>query len=217
MPAGSDHPSTHPLRAIRDITRDGSGDGTRDGMRPGVRAGARRSARPRASAPRPVAGEDVQAALQAFRRIVQRLRVSHGRVVRGSGLTAAQQFVLAVLDGAPADSMQELAQRTMTDRSSVATVIERLREERYVVCRPSPADHRRTTIRISARGREALARAPEPPTALLVRALTQLHANERHTLATLLTRLTVEMGLVGEPASMLFEDAPSPRAGRRAE
>lgn len=201
MPAGSDHSLTQPKRASRDASS----------------AGARRAAHPRSPASRGGARDDVQVAVQAFRRIVQRLRVSNRRVVRGSGLTAAQQFVLAVLDGTPAESMQELARRTMTDRSSVATVVERLREEQYVVCRPSPADHRRTTIRISARGREALARAPEPPTALLVRALLELNAHERRTLATLLTRLTTEMGLVGEPASMLFEDLPSSHAGRRTE
>jgi DNA-binding MarR family transcriptional regulator len=196
-----------PHRATRDVTRDV----TRNGTRAGARVAPRRPQVSHAGA-----GDDVQAAVQAFRRIVQRLRVSNRRVVRGSGLTAAQQFVLAALDGAPAESVQELARRTMTDRSSVATVVERLREEHYVVCRPSPVDHRRTTIRISARGREALARAPEPPTALLVRALLNLQAHERTTLATLLTRLTSEMGLLDEPASMLFEDAPSSHAGHRA-
>lgn len=174
----------------------------------------------RPNAPSPATGDgtdaDVAAAMQAIRRIVQRLRAANHGVVRSVGLSAAQQFVLAALEATPAESMQELARRTMTDRSSVADVVERLREERYVVCRPSPVDHRRTTIRISARGREALARAPEPPTALLVRALTQLHSDERRTLATLLTRLTMEMGLVGEPASMLFEDVPSPGSGRRS-
>lgn len=202
MPAGSDRPPTRPRRAPSDSARAEA------------RPGARRSARARTAGARETGGADVEAALQAFRRIVQRLRLANRRVVRGAGLTAAQQFVLAVLDGSPAESMQELARRTMTDRSSVATVVERLREERYVVCRPSPTDQRRTTIRISARGREVLARAPEPPTALLVRALQNLDADDRRTLATLLTRLTAEMGLVGAPASMLFEDAPASHAAR---
>ncbi len=148
-------------------------------------------------------------AVESFRRIVRRLRIAAHGVVGKTGMTAAQQFVLSLLMQRPAGSLQELAHRTMTDRSSVRAIVDRLVERGLVQCRPATADRRRTTIRITPLGKAMFRRAPEPPTALLVRGLDALPGADVERLAALLHQLVDAMGLSDDPPTMLFdEDQP---------
>jgi hypothetical protein len=59
-------------------------------------------------------------ALDALRRVVRALRLAASDAERVSGLTSAQLFVLARVASLPGQSLSELAQHTMTDRTSVA-------------------------------------------------------------------------------------------------
>jgi DNA-binding MarR family transcriptional regulator len=149
---------------------------------------------------------DTRIAIESFRRIVRRLRIAAHGVVGKTGMTAAQQFVLALLAQQPAESLQELAHRTMTDRSSVRAIVDRLVERGLVQSQPAAADRRRTTIRITSLGKAMLRRAPEPPTALLVRGLDALPSSDMARLAVLLHQLVSTMGLSDDPPTMLFDD-----------
>ncbi|HXC25687.1 MAG TPA: MarR family transcriptional regulator [Gemmatimonadaceae bacterium] len=165
---------------------------------------------------------DTRVAVDAFRRIVRRLRIAAHGVVGQTGMTAAQQFVLALLAQQSAESLQALAHRTMTDRSSVRAIVDRLIERGFVQCQPAATDRRRTTIQITSQGRAMLRRAPEPPTALLVRGLDALSSADVTRLATLMHQLVGAMGLSDDPPTMLFDDdrpvlnpaPPSRRASR---
>lgn len=148
----------------------------------------------------------VASAMDSLRRIVRALRVSAQRTQQAAGVSAAQLFVLRQLAERPAESLSELGERTMTDRSSVADVVERLAERGLVRRSTSTADRRRIAIEITAAGRRALAGAPEPPTALLMQGLERLDERALASLADGLERLVQSMGLASEPAPMLFED-----------
>src|ERR1051326_783354 len=87
---------------------------------------------------------EVTEALGAIRRFVRVLRMSAAGAERETGLSSAQLFVLHLLKEGAAGSMTDLANRTMTDQSSVSTVVSRLEQKGLVSRTPSPTDARRT-------------------------------------------------------------------------
>ena len=159
---------------------------------------------------------DVQLVLDAVRRIVRALRVSTRTTEKRLGISAAQLFVLHSLAESPAHSINELAERTMTDQSSVSVVVQRLVERGLVNRTRAEDDARRVQIDLSARGRALTRRAPEAAPTRLIGALRKLPRARRHSLARDLTFLVQTMGEDTGPAPMLFEDdRRSPRNASR--
>ena len=156
-------------------------------------------------------------AVDAFRRILRELRRAARKTELATGLSAAQTFVLNAVSAAPGCSLNDVAAATMTDRTSVAAILDKLLEERYVTREQADEDRRRASLTITARGQRAIRDAAPPPTKLLVDALRALPAAERATLTAGLSALTDRMGVANEPAGMLFEDdrATSPGKKRR--
>lgn len=151
---------------------------------------------------------DVAASVDALRRILRELRLVARKSELATGLSAAQLFVLSVAAEKPAASLNEIAAATMTDRSSVAAVVDRLVENGYAVRETSPEDRRRAAIRVTALGRRAMQRAAPPPTAVLLRSVRALSPSELRGLATGLSAVSRALGVANTPAGMLFEDAP---------
>lgn len=167
-------------------------------------------ARPSAKAQR---AQNAQRAADSVRRLIRGLRLAARRTTR-TGVTSAQLYVLSCLSADSAGSLNDLAQRTLTDRSSVATVVDRLVERGLVTSSPDPADRRRSVIRITARGRAILKDAPESATAQLLDGLGALDDPELAALSTGLERLVSAMGLAATPAEFLFSEEDRPRAKR---
>jgi len=149
----------------------------------------------------------VRAILDAFRAIVQALRVgAEGR--RGGGIGAAQLFALQQIAEHPDASVNDIAARTFTHQSSVSVVIQRLVEARLVAKLPAEEDRRRTRLTLTARGRRALARMPGTVQADLVSAIAGLTAADRRAFA----RVMRTLALAVTPAArlkqppMFFED-----------
>src|ERR1700736_4643110 len=82
---------------------------------------------------------DVRAALDAFRRIVQMLRMSARDAEERVGLSGAQLFALQQLASMPGASVNDLAARTFTHQISVSLVLRRL-VERGLVAKVSARD-----------------------------------------------------------------------------
>jgi DNA-binding MarR family transcriptional regulator len=160
----------------------------------------------RSSPTRRAKTDDVAAAVDAFRRILRELRRAARKTELATGLSAAQTFVLNAVDAAPGCSLNDVAATTMTDRTSVAAILEKLADERYVTRAQAADDRRRASLTITARGQRAIRSAAPPPTKLLVDALRALPVAERSALAAGLSALTDRMGITDEPAGMLFED-----------
>jgi DNA-binding MarR family transcriptional regulator len=162
---------------------------------------------------------DVAASVNAFRRVLREIRVMARKGELSTGLSPAQNFVLSVLVESPGASVNDLAEATLTDRSSVAAVIDRLVEQGYVVREQSADDRRRASVSITATGRRAMRQAASPPpTVALIQAIRSLGRDEQRSLAAGLTALARAMGVDQDPAGMLFEDtAPrrQPSATRR--
>lgn len=178
-----------------------------------------RTTRPSLDRPRSLAGgaaprrraagrsADVAAALDALRRVVRELRLAAGSAATETGLSAAQLFVLQAVAAEPGASLTELAERTLTDRTSVAAVVERLAERGLVARARAAADRRRVEIRLTRAGERVLARAPHAPTRRVLDALDALPDRELRRLAAGLVDLTRAMGIAEAPAALLFDDA----------
>ena len=149
------------------------------------------------------ADASVAQVVAGIRRLDRGLRLAARTVERDTGLSAAQLFVLQHLDDAEPLSLNELATRTFTDRSSVSVVVDRLVDAGLVSRTTDPDDRRRARIRITAKGRRVLARAPAAPTDLLLAALRQLPASVVRPLGSSLARLNAALGFTQE--EMLFE------------
>jgi len=152
------------------------------------------------------ADRDTATALDALRRIVRLLRVSSRALEKEYGLSGAQLFVLQQLARTVVSSVAELARRTITDQSSVSVVVTRLFEKGLVQRTRSKTDARSVELRLTARGRAILAKAPEPGQARLVEGIRSLAPAEIAGLALGLERLNGALGLSQEAPVMFFED-----------
>lgn len=156
----------------------------------------------------PMAERELAISVDALRRILRELRVVARKSELAAGLSAAQVFVLTALASGDRLSINDVAAATMTDRSSVASVVERLVELGYAEREQSPDDRRRADLSITGRGRQALRRSAPPPTSLLIDAIREMSVAERRNLAQGLTALVERMGIAHGPAGMLFEETP---------
>jgi DNA-binding MarR family transcriptional regulator len=177
---------------------------------PGPAAGRRRPV----TAIAPAAGDalatratrppDVRVALDAFRRIVQALRVGGGGAGR-AGLGSAQMFALQQIAEHPDASVNEIAALTCTHQSSVSVVIQRLVQQRLVARVASTQDRRRQRLAVTAKGRRVLGQAPVAVQEELIAAIASLPAAERRALAKSLSAVSRRVAPGGHPP-MFFED-----------
>lgn len=159
--------------------------------------------------------QDVIRSVDAFRRILRELRLHARKAEVATGLSASQAFVLTMIAQRPGASVNEIAEATMTDRSSAAAVLDRLTERGHVVRQQSERDRRRAEFTITTSGRQAMRRAPTPPTVALVNGIRGLSRAKGRALADSLTALSQAMGVDNAPAGMLFDDpADAHRRGK---
>lgn len=158
----------------------------------------------------------VRTAMDGLRRIVRAMRLTSRDAEREAGISGAQLFVLQALAAGPASSLNDLADRTLTDQSSVSVVVKRLVDRNLVTRRPSSVDGRRVELALSASGRRLVVKCPEPTQARLLSALRKLGPREFDALRSGLSALVREMGLDDTAARMFFDEEPSPRAARKS-
>ena len=179
---------------------------------------AKRTRPPRRSKSRKVTDQyvHVNTSVDAFRRILRELRVAARRTELATGLSAAQAFVLSAVAASPGRSVNEIARSTTTDRSSVASIVERLARYGYVTREQSGEDRRRASIMITPRGRRATDRSAPAPMSLLVAGLEKLSAVQLNGLARGLVALTRAMGIADERPRLLFAESAPPQRARRS-
>lgn len=149
---------------------------------------------------------DVARVMDAVRRVVRALRVSTRAVEREIGISGAQLFVLQQLGESPAESLNELAERTSTHQSSVSVVVSRLEEKGLVVREPAPEDARRVRIALAEEGRALLDRAPPTSQSQLVAGLRRLPPERLAVLAGAMEEWMREARLDTDPATFFFEE-----------
>lgn len=155
----------------------------------------------------------VESVLNSLRRTIRAFRAAAMTAESVLGISGAQHFALEKLAGAPALSLNDLATRTLTHKSSASGVVSRLVLRGYVRRQRSARDRRGVVLSLTPAGRRALERAPDSAQSRLVRALRRLPANELAGFARLFERLTRELGIGDLRPAMIFEDDPAARAG----
>ncbi|UJR86073.1 MarR family winged helix-turn-helix transcriptional regulator [Sandaracinus amylolyticus] len=167
------------------------------------------------ASPRARTGDDAARVLASIRRLVRFLRLAASDAEARTGISAAQLFVLERLVDAPASSMSELAARTLTDPSSVSTVVSRLVERGLVARTRAATDARRFEIAITARGRAIVRRSPPLAQVRLIRAIESLPARTRKDFASSLEHLVTATGGDSLAPRMFFEDEDAPKKRSR--
>jgi DNA-binding MarR family transcriptional regulator len=153
-------------------------------------------------------------ALNAVRSIVRALRINTRAIELKMGISLAQLFVLQQLSERPAESLNELAERTATHQSSVSVVVRRLVDRGLVSRTPAPADKRRIEIDVTPAGRELLAGAPVTIQMRLMAALSEMNRDDQNALADLLERWLRGAGIDIASPPMLGEDEQEVRTTR---
>jgi DNA-binding MarR family transcriptional regulator len=131
---------------------------------------------------------DVSRSMNAVRAIVRALRINTRAIELEIGISLAQLFVLQQVAERPADSLNDLADRTATHQSSVSVVVRRLVERGFVTRNASATDKRRVQIAVTPAGQKLLVGAPLTIQTRLMTALDKMPAADQRALATLLTR-----------------------------
>jgi DNA-binding MarR family transcriptional regulator len=114
--------------------------------------------------------------------------------------------VLQKLADAPAPSLNDLAARTMTHKSSVSVAVSHLVDRGLVRRRRSPADGRSIVLTLTPAGRRLLARAPESAQSRLQAALQRFPLGQLIRFSGLFERFTDELGAGSLEPWMLFEE-----------
>src|SRR5262245_12436401 len=127
---------------------------------------------------RRAAASDTRDALDAVRRVVQALRVGAPQ----HGLSSAQRFALRQIADHPASSINDLAALTYTHQSSVSVVVRRLADRGLVAKVADPADRRRQSLVVTAKGRGVLKQATPAVQERLIAAIARLSRAERRQL-----------------------------------
>jgi DNA-binding MarR family transcriptional regulator len=153
--------------------------------------------------------EDARAILNAIRRLVRALRTFDKETHARYGVGAAQMFILHVLMKEPALSMNEVAERTATDQSSVSLAVGRLVEEGYVRRLQNEEDRRQVRLSLTPRGRALVRRSPAAAQERIMASAAALSARERAQLLVLMDKVLSGMGAAGGRAPMLFADEPT--------
>ena len=163
-----------------------------------------------------VTATDTRRILDSIRLLVRFLRVTDRAAQSDLGLSAAQIFVLHELGKTAALSLNELAETTRTDQSSVSAVVTKLVDAGLVVRERSATDARRLELTLTAAGRRAMKKAPPIAQETLIDAIERLPARERKAFAATFDALIASAGIGGDRAvPMLFEEESGPKRGRK--
>ena len=155
-----------------------------------------------------VIAADAGTVLDSIRRLVRFLRLAHTDAEATTGLSASQLYVLHDLHDHSAASLDELAERLLTDPAAVASVVDRLVRRGMIKRARTREDPQRVELRLTAIGLRVVRNAPHAPQAVIVQGVRRLPAAHRAELTRALETLVTTIGAHAMPARMLFEDEP---------
>ncbi len=150
--------------------------------------------------------DDPQRVLDAFRNLVKVLRLADRAGLKRHGLGSAQVFVLHELSHKSPLSINELAERTATDQSTVSVVVNKLVDKGFVTRKRAGQDARRVDLALTARGRQTLRKLPPPIQHSLIASINQFPPSRARMLADLLEQMVSRIGPVEKKPPMFFED-----------
>ena len=164
------------------------------------------SPRRRAAGNRAGGATEARRVLNAFRSLTRELRLADRSGVKRYGLGSAQIYVLHQLAAESPLSVNDLAERTATDQSTVSVVVSKLEEKGFVDRRRSRLDGRRVELSLSRKGRSVASRLPLPFQASFLDALEKIDEVRLREAADTLEHALKKMGAAAGAPPMLLED-----------
>ena len=149
--------------------------------------------------------DDITRSMDAIRSVVRALRLNTRAIELKIGISLAQLFVLQQVAERPAESLNDLAERTSTHQSSVSVVVRRLVDRGLVSRRSSTVDKRRVQIAVTPAGQSLLKGAPRTIQFRLVTAMDKLSLAERRQFADLFERWLSAAGISYTSPPMMGE------------
>jgi DNA-binding MarR family transcriptional regulator len=149
---------------------------------------------------------DITRSMDAIRAVVRSQRLNTRAIEQKIGISLAQLYVLQQVAERPAESLNDLAERTSTHQSSVSVVVRRLVDRGLVSRRSSTIDKRRVQIAATPAGHALLRGAPRTIQLRLITALDSLTADDRHQLAELLEHWLGAAGISYSSPPMMGEE-----------
>lgn len=155
--------------------------------------------------------------LNAFRNLVKALRLADRAGLKKHGLGSSQIYILHALGRESQLSVNELAQRTGTDQSTVSVVVNKLVEKGFVASNRAESDGRRVELSLTPKGRQVLRNLPPPVQESIVAGVSRLPPARARVLADTLQEIVRGLGIDDEHPPMMFEeDGRSKPTGGRA-
>lgn len=144
--------------------------------------------------------------LNSFRCIVKSLRVADRAGLKEHGLGASQLYVLHELKRDSPLSVNELAQRTATDQSTVSVVVAKLIDKGFLTRERSEVDARRLDLTLTAKGYLLLKRLPPPVQLSIIEGVQRLPPLRARALAESLQEICDVLGVADAHPPMLMDD-----------
>ncbi|MBM3339888.1 MAG: winged helix-turn-helix transcriptional regulator [Betaproteobacteria bacterium] len=133
--------------------------------------------------------------LGQFRSIFAAVRTHFARVEKAVGIGGAQVWALALIEASPGASLGEIAAGMDIHQSTASNLVRLLMEGGFIESLRSGDDRRKVELRITAKGRQLLRKAPKPYTGVLPHALAALPANQLKGLRTALMAVSHELNV----------------------
>lgn len=137
--------------------------------------------------------ERIHAVLQRFRILLRSMKRHYQSVEERARLGGSQVWALAEIARNPDISVGDLSRRLAIHLSTASNLVRRMVELGVVTRQRTGDDQRVVRLRLTAKGRSALRRAPGPPIGLLQQALMEMPARN---LSALQRELDVLLGLM---------------------
>jgi DNA-binding MarR family transcriptional regulator len=132
--------------------------------------------------------------LRQFRRVFGTVRRHFRAVEQACGLSGSHAWMLREIGRHPGLGLSDLASRLSIHASTASQLVEKLVRARLVLKSRRPEDQRRIGLRLTPRGEQVLAQAPEPAEGLLPGALIALPDRTLRSLHGGLAALLQEIG-----------------------
>jgi DNA-binding MarR family transcriptional regulator len=158
------------------------------------------------AAKRTTSHDEARRVLNALRSLVRTLRLADRSGLKKYGVGSAQIFVLHHLAAESPLSVNDLADRTATDQSTVSVVVNKLVEKGYVERRWAKDDARRAELTLTPQGRRLASRLPVPFQESFLAGVAHLPPRRVRELAETLFEILRAMGVEDDQPPMLFED-----------
>lgn len=157
---------------------------------------------------------DAAEVVNNLRRLFKAIHEYSKAILRRTGLSAPQVWVLNILEVTPGLSLNELSERLFAHPSTVSGIIDRLEERGAVVRERDPADGRGVRLSLTPLGQRLVRRGPPPVQVGLRSALERMPALQLRQLRRSLDHLVRETAARGVDAPF-FDTGVGPRPSRR--